>query len=452
MSTGPGSRAERAPCDHGHDESHQAPPRYSLPVRQDDGVAGGRPRVGAGVQGGTQWALPRRTARAGTSCCRCAGTTREPSRSFAGPSWAIGSTGRWTGSTPSRKATTSRPWSSWRKTAPRVQRTYDKMARARTTSRPGSPPVGYERATRLSLMLGNQVELWESMLAIMKLGAVIMPTTTAIDRPDLVDRIVRAEARQVICDAADVACSMRCPATTRGSAWARPPAGPISGARRPGTRPVAHPGTAPGDRLLLYFTSGTTSRPKLVEHTQVSYPVGHLSTMYWLGLQPGDVHLNISSPGWAKHAWSCFFAPWIAQATILVYNYKRFDAAALLGQIRDRRSPRSARRRPSGGCSSTQTSPRGQVRCARSSRRRAAQPRGDRAGSPSVGTDIRDGFGQTETTAQVGNTPGSQVRPGSMGRPLPGVPVVLVDPVDGEPSTDPVRGRSASTCRYTHCR
>ena len=93
----------------------------------------------------------------------------------------------------------------------------------------------------------------------------------------------------------------------------------------------------PTDRLLLYFTSGTTSRPKLVEHTQVSYPVGHLTTMYWLGLQPGDVHLNISSPGWAKHAWSCFFAPWIAEATVFVYNYSRFDAAALLEQLRAER-------------------------------------------------------------------------------------------------------------------
>ena len=86
--------------------------------------------------------------------------------------------------------------------------------------------------------------------------------------------------------------------------------------------------------MLLYFTSGTTAKPKLVRHSQRSYPVGHLSTMYWIGLQPGDVHLNISSPGWAKHAWSCFFAPWIAEATIFVYNYARFDAAALLEQLR----------------------------------------------------------------------------------------------------------------------
>ena len=94
-----------------------------------------------------------------------------------------------------------------------------------------------------------------------------------------------------------------------------------------GGRRSPHPGTATADRLLLYFTSGTTSRPKLVEHTHVTYPVGHLTTMYWLGLQPGDVHLNISSPGWAKHAWCCFFAPWIAEATVFVYNYARFDPA-----------------------------------------------------------------------------------------------------------------------------
>jgi acetyl-CoA synthetase len=78
------------------------------------------------------------------------------------------------------------------------------------------------------------------------------------------------------------------------------------------------------DPLLLYFTSGTTSKPKLVLHSHQSYPVGHLSTMYWIGLQPGDIHLNISSPGWAKHAWSCFFAPWNAGACIFIHNVARF--------------------------------------------------------------------------------------------------------------------------------
>ena len=96
--------------------------------------------------------------------------------------------------------------------------------------------------------------------------------------------------------------------------------------------------TAATDPLLWYFTSGTTSKPKLVQHNQVSYPLGHLTTMFFLGLRPGDVHLNISSPGWAKHAWSCFFAPWIAEATIFVYNYSRFDAVGLLRPAASRRS------------------------------------------------------------------------------------------------------------------
>src|SRR5699024_4551428 len=80
------------------------------------------------------------------------------------------------------------------------------------------------------------------------------------------------------------------------------------------------------DPLLLYFTSGTTSKPKLVLHTHESYPVGSLSTMYWLGLQPDDIHFNISSPGWAKHAWSNFFAPWDAGCTVFIYRSARFSA------------------------------------------------------------------------------------------------------------------------------
>src|SRR5207302_8158726 len=91
--------------------------------------------------------------------------------------------------------------------------------------------------------------------------------------------------------------------------------------------------TRASDPLLLYFTSGTTARPKLVEHTHASYPVGHLSTMYWICLQPGDVHMNVASPGWAKHAWSSVFAPWNAEATILVYNFARFHAPSVLDAV-----------------------------------------------------------------------------------------------------------------------
>jgi acetyl-CoA synthetase len=293
---------------------------------------------------------------------------------------------------------------------------------------------GVGRGDRVILMLGNQVELWQSMLAVMKLGAVIVPTTTAVGPADLVDRMERGRARHVVCNAADVSKLDDVPGD-----YTRISVGPAAGwsdlrqafgLERPAPE---HPGTVTDDPLLLYFTSGTTSRPKLVLHTQTSYPVGHLSTMYWLGLQPGDVHLNVSSPGWAKHAWSSFFAPWTAEAAIMVYNYRRFDPAALLAQLRER-------------AVSTFCAPPTVWRMlinADLGDRPAGLREAVSAGEPlnpeviervraAWGITIRDGFGQTETTAQIGNTPGEQVKPGSMGRPLPGVPVVLVEPVTGE--------------------
>ena len=195
--------------------------------------------------------------------------------------------------------------------------------------------------------------------------------------------------------------------------------------------------TRADDPLLLYFTSGTTSRPKLVMHTQVSYPVGHFSTMYWIGLQPGNVHLAISSPGWAKHAWSCFFAPWIAGATIFEYNYARFDAAALM-RVMDAHQvttfcapPTVWRMLIQADLTQLHNPPRELVG--------AGEPL-----NPEViaqvraawGSTIRDGFGQTETTCWVGNSPGQPVKDGSMGRPLPGYNVELLDPVTGEPGQD----------------
>jgi acetyl-CoA synthetase len=298
---------------------------------------------------------------------------------------------------------------------------------------------GVAAGDRVVLMLGNQVELWESMLAVMKLGAVIVPTTTALGPADLVDRIERGGARHVVANAVDTAKFGAVPGDYTRIAVGEAPDGWLSYADTASASdaPLGHPGTLPGDPLLLYFTSGTTSRPKLVEHTQTSYPVGHLSTMYWIGLQPGDVHLNISSPGWAKHAWSCFFAPWIAEATIYLYNYARFDPAALLRRIREDRittfcaPPTVWRMLIKADLSGGPGSLREVVA--------AGEPL-----NPEVieqvraqwGMTLRDGYGQTETTASVGNTPGSVVKPGSMGRPLPGVPVVLVDPVNGEVGRD----------------
>src|SRR5437588_2638989 len=193
---------------------------------------------------------------------------------------------------------------------------------------------GVRRGDRIVLMLGNQVELWETLLAAMKLGAVVIPATTLLGTADLQDRIDRGQARHVVVGAAETGKFDDVAGDYTRIAVGKPVAGWHAYGDTydadPSYRPEAP--TRASDTLLLYFTSGTTAQPKLVEHTHASYPVGHLSTMYWIGLEPGDVHLNISSPGWAKHAWSNVFAPWNAEATVFVYNYTRFDASRLLSE------------------------------------------------------------------------------------------------------------------------
>ena len=292
---------------------------------------------------------------------------------------------------------------------------------------------GLERGDHLLLLLGNVVPLWETTLAAIKLGVVVIPATTLLTPDELRDRLERGRARAVVATQDQVAkfeglggdqlIRIVVNAPSRQEGWlayeqvadfpdAFTPDGP----------------TRPDDPMLLYFTSGTTAKPKLVRHSQRSYPVGGLSTMYWLGLQPGDIHLNISSPGWAKHAWSCFFAPWNAGAAVFVVNQPRFDAKGLLATI--------------GRCGVT-------TLCApptvwrlfiqeKLSTFKVSLREVCGAGEPlnpevidqvraAWGLTIRDGYGQTETTALAGNPPGQKVKIGSMGRPLPGYRVRITD-------------------------
>ncbi|WP_255769850.1 AMP-binding protein [Pseudarthrobacter sulfonivorans] len=317
---------------------------------------------------------------------------------------------------------------------------------------------GVRRGDRMIVMLGNQVELWELMLAGIKLGIVLIPTTTLMGPADLAERVERGEARWAAVGHANIGKFAGVPGNYRlieigrAAAPTTAAAPTAAGVSSPGnTTPVlqyADSTTAPAtfepgaptradETLLLYFTSGTTSKAKLVEHTHTSYPVGHLSTMYWIGLEPGDVHLNVASPGWGKHAWSNFFAPWIAEACVFVYNYERFDARALMEQM-DREGVTSFCAPPTVWRMLIQAD----LKLLRTPPVKVVS-----AGEPlnaevidqvqrAWGQTIRDGFGQTESTVQVANTPGQPVTIGAMGQPLPGYDVVLVDPITGEEADD----------------
>jgi acetyl-CoA synthetase len=296
---------------------------------------------------------------------------------------------------------------------------------------------GVSRGDRIVLMLGNQVELWDTILATMKLGAILIPATPLLGPADAADRVSRGGAKHVIATS-EAASKFAQEGITRiavGSpveGWLNfHDAYALGGAFEPDGV------TKASDTLLLYFTSGTTARPKLVEHTHASYPVGHISTMYWIGLEPGDVHLNISSPGWAKHAWSNVFAPWNAEACVFIYNYTRFDAGRLLGEMQRCgvtsfcAPPTVWRMLIQSDLSALRTPPRLVVGAGE-----PLNPEVIEQVHKAWGVTIRDGFGQTETTVQIANSPGQPVKPGSMGRPVPGYTIELIDLLTGTPASE----------------
>jgi len=298
----------------------------------------------------------------------------------------------------------------------------------------GLRALGVKRGDRVLLMLGNVVPLWETMLAAMKLGAVIIPATTLLTPVDLADRFERGRARHIVTASSETGKFdgfskdlTRIAVGDPTPGWHR-----FDDLRNGGADFTPDAETSTDDPMLLYFTSGTTAKPKLVLHSNRSYPIGSLTTMFALGLRPGDKHLNISSPGWAKHAWSCFFAPWNAAATVFIANQPRFNAKAMLETV------------AANGVTSLCAPPtvwrmfiQEDLKSLKHSLREVLA-----AGEPlnpevidqvqaAWGLTIRDFYGQTETAAQIGNSPGQPIKPGSMGRPMPGYHIRLVD-ADGD--------------------
>ena len=316
-------------------------------------------------------------------------------------------------------------------------RTFGELAESSSRVANGMRAAGLRPGDRLLLMLGNRAELWEAMLAAMKFGVVIIPASTLLTADDIAARIAQAGIRAVITEeelARSVGFAgdnlLKIAVDDAPPGWLRFDA-------LLDADPVFAPDRASkaSDPTLLYFTSGTTAQPKLVMHSHYSYGVGSLSTMYWLGLRPGDIHLNVSSPGWAKHAWSCLFAPWNAGAAVFIANLGRFSAPALLDALVEHgvtslcAPPTAWRMMIQEDLARWNTSL--ELVCGAGE---PLNPEVIAAVQRAWGLTIRDGFGQTETTAQIGNSPAQPVRPGSMGRPLPGYDIVLLD--DGGNETD----------------
>jgi len=289
--------------------------------------------------------------------------------------------------------------------------------------------IGVRRSDTILIMLSNELALWLATLAAIKLGAIVIPTSSLITENELADRMVRGRVAHVITRPAEVHKFAAFSGTFTGICVGEVPGWlPCDDYESASPLFVPSEETRALDPLFLYFTSGTTAQPKLVMHSHLSYPIGSLSTMYWIGVQPGDLHFNISSPGWAKHAWSSFFAPWNAEACVLAADLPRFSAKTIL-QILEENAVTSLCAPPTVWRMLVQedfASCRTQLREVVS----AGEPL-----NPEIieqirkawGLVIRDGYGQTETTAQIGNTPGQRVESGSMGKPLPGFQMRILD-------------------------
>ena len=333
------------------------------------------------------------------------------------------------------------------------RRTFAELAEESCRLANGLRSIGARRGDRLLMMLGAAPELWVAMLASIKLGLVLIPAMPQLGAADIADRLERGAAKFLVAHGRDAEKFAGLGRGVERIAVGEAPEGwrPFTSLMSPNARFAADGPTRADDPMLLYFTSGTTARSKLVVHSHASYPIGHLSTMYGLGLEPGDIHLNISSPGWAKHAWSSVFAPWNAGACVVALA-GRFEPRAALDALvdhavtsfcapptvwrmlihEDLRKWKVALREVSSSGEPLNPEVIDQVRRA-------------------WGLTLRDSYGQTETTMMVGNSPGQKVVAGSMGRPLPGYRIVLID-ADGLESDHgeialPLRPRPAGLMR-----
>ena len=322
---------------------------------------------------------------------------------------------------------------------------FDKMYRRSNQVANFLSDLGMQKGDRVLIMMDTSVEIFEILLAVMKLGGSIIPASTLLTPGDISDRIIRGNVKYVIVhnkfrervDQAgealknlkglvcvrQIASKCECEEKEYIPCWTD-----YENSRNYPETYEAGFITFTTDNMFSFFTSGTTSKPKLVMHSY-NYPVGHLTTMYWLDLQEEDVHYNISSPGWAKFAWSSFFAPWNAGATIFTFKYNAFDPDKTLKMIE--------KYKITSLCAPLTVWKLFVIRDLKKynfnlkkivSAGEPLNPEIIKKVKDLLGLQLREGYGQTETTASVFTPKGmTDVPPGAMGKPAPGYEVKILD-------------------------
>ena len=308
----------------------------------------------------------------------------------------------------------------------------------------GFSKLGIKKGDRVLVMLPRVPEWWESLLGLMKIGAIPVPCTILLTPKDIQFRAEVAETNTIITDNEGAAkfdqVRSQCP-TIQHAILIDTPQSERAGWTNyhqivdEASSDFTGEKTRSDDPCLVYFTSGTVGYPKMVLHTQASYPIGHTITgKYWLDLHEDDLLWNLSETGWAKFAWSNLFGPWVMGAAMFMQDARgKYNAIETLEMLN---------KYPITTLCAPPTAYRMLVLDEPMKYMKANPPKALRhcvgAGEPlnpevikiwqdETGMTIRDGYGQTETVLLCANFPPIQVKPGSMGKPSPGFDVEVID-------------------------
>ncbi|HEY8463378.1 MAG TPA: AMP-binding protein [Bacillota bacterium] len=298
--------------------------------------------------------------------------------------------------------------------------------------------AGLKKGDVVMVFLPRVIEWWESLLGIMKIGAISAPGTTQQTSRDIKYRIVSARAKAIITDAANAdkvdAIAAECPdlqikIVTGGQN--RPGWINYQAEMKTADRYFEAVETRSEEGTMIYFTSGTTGYPKMVLHSHASYPYAHKVTgKYWLDLTPQDLHCNLTDTGWGKAAWSSLFGPWHMGAALLIHKaVGKFNPERTLQILADYGATTLCAAPTAYRLFVQQDLQKYDL-----SNLRHCVAAGEPL-NPEViaiwerytGLKIHDGYGQTETVLTIATFPGLPVKPGSMGRPTPGFRVEVID-------------------------
>ena len=307
--------------------------------------------------------------------------------------------------------------------------------------------LGVKRGDRVMLVLKRHYQFWFAILGLHKLGAIAIPATNQLMEHDFTYRFKAAGVSAIVCTAdGDTAHQVDIAEADAGAHLTKV----LVGGKREGwhdfdaeyglfSRRYTRKDDAPcgDDPMLMFFTSGTTGYPKIAVHSY-KYALGHYVTArYWHWVQPGGLHFTISETGWGKALWGKLYGQWLCEGAVFVYDFDRFDAEKIL--------PMFAKYNITTFCAPP-TMYRMLIKQDLSRFDLSSIQHATTAGealNPEVyyqfekatGLQIAEGFGQTEMTLGIANLVGQPLKPGSMGKPIPGYGIDLVNQ-DGTPTAD----------------